>query len=477
MHPHVRDFDLIVVGHETEGCLAAIAGSRAGARTALLLPPGRMLGGLLTEGGLAFVDRDSRHLTPPSQSPFDGLFGQFLDRAGVQLVALEAARGAATLQTMLDEAGVKILPFAWTDVRLEGARLVALDLADGTQLGASHFIDATPDLDLAAAAGLKFETGFSEYGLDRTLGFSPLPLVHGVSPAQIVETARSLGRDPVLEALKQKIFGPRAFLDLDHGIDYILLGPPYLGLAYQRWREQENVSCPYPFEADGFNIAVLGPETTSWNGLMYFSRDPSALLRLSHEGTDAVMRHEAQQFERFLQEGLGWSNAVVELPSTIYVRQTRHALETRHRLRLTEIVQGYDVASIGTFCYYPDFRGFHSPRFPHPPTAHVILEAGLTQSFQNLGLASRAGGYTPFAHSLCRLVQYNATLGTALGVAAALTAEDLKAVPLSEIRNELARQGCMADDPAGLERNPQVRIALLDDPLMRKETYDDLSTR
>lgn len=470
MHPHVQDFDLIVVGHETEGCLAAIAGSRAGARTALTLPPHRMLGGLLTEGGLAFVDRDSRHLLPPSQSPADGLFGQFLDRAGVQLVALEAERGAATLRIMLAEAGVTLVEQAWTGLRVEGDRLVALELADGTSLSATHFLDASADLDLAAAAGLQFATGFSEYGLESTLGFSPLPIVHGVTPAQIVETARSMAADPALEALKQKVFGPRAFLELDHGVDYVLLGPPHLGLAYQRWREQENVACPHPFEADGFNIAVLGPATTSWNGLMYFSRDPATLLRLSQNGADAVMRAEMRQFERFLQEVLGWSNARVELAPHVYVRQTRHALGTLHRLQLDEIVQGYEVASVGTFCYYPDFRGFHSPRFPHPPTAHVILEAGLTRPFRNLGLASRAGGYTPFAHSLCRLVQYNATLGTALGVAAALAQDDLRAVQLPEIRQELLRQGIMAADPTGLERNPQVRIALLDDPLMRKET-------
>ncbi|HEY9721233.1 MAG TPA: FAD-dependent oxidoreductase [Oscillatoriaceae cyanobacterium] len=461
------DFDLLVVGDETEGCLAAVAGARAGARVGLLARPGRLLGGLLTEDGLAFVDRDSRHLIRPDASSHDGIFGEFLARAGVALVALPAGVGARTLRTMLDEAGVTCVTAAWTGLARETDRLWGVRLASGELLLASHFIDATPDGDLAEAAGVRFSNGFSEYGIPRYLGVSPLPVLHGVAPAEILETSRRLQADPGLEALRQRVFGERAFLDLDAGADYLLLGPPHLGLAYQRWREAQGLQGPFPFEADGFNVAIVGPRSTSWNGLIYFCEDPETLLALSRGGADDFFRAEAAHFERFLRSELGWHHAEVALPQGVYVRQTRHALDVRHRLTLDEIGAGYDHTSVGTFCYYPDFRGFRSVRVPGPLTAHVILEAGLAAGLSNLAIAGRAAGYTPFAHSLCRLVQYNVTLGAALGVAAALGGWN--AVPTAELRAALAEHHLLADDPAGIERNAGIRRALSQDPLLLRE--------
>jgi hypothetical protein len=463
------DFDLLVVGHETEGCLAAVAGARAGARVALVVPPDALLGGLLTEDGLAFVDRDARHLTPPEASPHDGIFAEFLTRAGVALVALEARKGDATLRAMLDEAGVAIVAAEWDGVVTEGDRLTHLRLSGGDWISARHFLDATPDADLAESSGARFTAGFSEYGISRYLGISPLPIVHGVTPRRIVETCERLGADPALEDLRLRAFGPRQFLELDHGADYVLVGPPHLGLAYQRWREGQGCQSLYPFEADGFNTAVVGPESTSWNGLIYFSEDVEALLRLSREGADAFFQEEARRFGQFLREGLGWRDAEVELPKGVYVRQTRHALDVRHRLTLDEIAQGYDRRSVGTFCYYPDFRGFRAVSVPGPLTAHVVLDAGLASNVRNLGIASRAGGYTPFAHSICRLVQYNVILGTALAVAAAQAGADLGAVDVAAIRAELDRQGTLCADTTGLERNRVIRVALQADPVLQRE--------
>ncbi len=474
-----HEYDLLVVGHETEGCLAAVAGARAGARTALLVPPGAMLGGLLTEDGLAFVDRDARHLRPPGDSPEDGLFGAFLARAGVPLVALPAEVGARTLGEMLAEAGVATIEADWRGVRVAGGLLRAVELADdgtategrrGTSIAARHVIDATPDGDLAEAAGVRFTNGFAEYGLTKCLGVSPLPIVHGVAPDQIMATCEALQADPAIEAMRQRVFGPRGFLALERGDDYLLVGPPHLGLTYQVWREAEGVVSPFAFEADGFNVAVVGPTSTSWNGLIYFSEDPATLLRLSREGADDFFREEAARFGRFCRERLGWTNATVELPRGVYVRQTRHALDVRHRLTLEELASGYAEGSVGTFCYYPDFRGFRAVSVPGPITAHVVLGAGLATPVRNLGIASRAGGYTPYAHSLCRLVQYNVTLGAALGVAAAIApGDDLGGADLGAIRAGLAEQGALADDRTGLDRNAPVLAALRQDPVIARE--------
>ncbi|MEB3330404.1 MAG: FAD-dependent oxidoreductase [Candidatus Sericytochromatia bacterium] len=463
------DFDLLVVGHETEGCLAAVAAARAGARVGLLAPPRAMLGGLLTEDGLAFVDRDARHLTPPEASPGDGIFGQFLARAGVPLVALPAERGEATLRELLAEARVTLIRTDWRGVRREGRYIRAVDTTEG-ELTVRHVIDATPDGDLAEAAGMTFTDGFTAYGLTKRLGVSPLPVVHGVAPDTILATGERLAQDPGLRALQVRTFGNRQFLDLERGPDYVLLGPPHLGLAYQRWREVQGLpDGPYAFEADGFNVALVGPTSTSWNGLMYFSEDAEVLLRLSREGADAHLREEGRRFERFLREALGWQDATVELPRGVYVRQTRHALDVRRRLTLRGLAAGDPRRSVGTFCYYPDFRGFRAVQVPGALAAHVSLDAGLAAGVANLGLASRAAGYTPFAHSVCRLVQYNVTLGAALGVAAAQAPTDLAEVDVEEVRTELSRHGFLADDREGFERNAAVARAMETDAILALE--------
>lgn len=461
------DFDFLVVGHETEGVLAAVAAARAGANTGLVLPLDRALGGLLTEGGLAFVDRDSRHLVPPGD-PRDGLFGEFLARAGVLLVALEPTLGETALAAMLTEAGVKIVRGAWADPSHEADRLRELKV--GNQgIAARHYLDATPDGDLLEALGEPFATGFREYGIDRVLGISPLPRLRNVSPDTIADTCARLAQDADLQAIQDKIFKDRKFLDFDRGTDYLLIGPPHLALAFQRWRGNTNHPSRLLFEADGFNVAILGPYETSWNGLVYFEEDPKKLLDLSRNGADLLFQEEAGIFQAFLREDLKWTDAEVTLPWGIYVRQTRHALGTVKRLSLTDIATGSPTRSVGTFCYYPDFRGFRVTPTNGPLTARVALDAGLLNNWKNVAIASRAGGYTPPAHSLCRLVQYNVTLGAALGVAAALAKTDLRDVQETEIRQTLENLKILSDDPEGLDTTPMYSANLLQDPLLKKE--------
>ncbi len=463
-----KDFDLLVSGAETEGCLAACVAAHLGAKVALLFP-GDHLGGLLTSGGLSYVDRDSRHLQHPFDSPEDGIFGEFLRRSGVKMVSLDPARGEKTLREMLEKEGVFCLKGEVQSAKIEHHFLSSIRLKDGNRLSSKFFLDATQDGDLAELAGISFATGFREYGIPRFLGVSPLPQVEGVTPRRIYETCLRLSMDPNLEDLKRKFFGDRRFNQLELGTDYLLIGPPHLGLAYQKWREEKNYPFPHAFEADGFNVAILGPETTSWNGLIYFSEDPKTLLHWSRSGIDGVFYQEAKIFEGFLREGLGWKEAVVKLPDSLYVRQTRHALGTRRRLSLGEILRNEGIERTGSFCYYPDFRGFRSLSLPYPLVAPIPLSTGLFEKIPNLGIASRAGGYTPFAHSLCRLVQFNANLGAALGVSAAFAERDLSEVPVEEIRKALQHLKILSDDREGAERNLEVLSALAKDPMFALE--------
>ena len=400
-----HDFDILVVGHETEGVLAAVAAARAGARVGLVAPPGRLLGGLLTEGGLAYVDRDSRHLVAPGPGSGDGIFGAFLARAGVQLVALDPGRGSTTLARMLAEAHVPVLRGTWGGLRPEGDRLRALTVA-GQSVAARFFLDATPDGDLLEQLGERFAFGFSEHGFPQVLGISPVPRVTGVTAAQIVEACTRAMADPDLEDRRVRLFGARRFLDLDRGPDYVLVGPPHLALAFMRWREAQGLDPALPFEADGFNVAMLGPADTSWNGLIYFSTDAAELLDWSRRGADERLAAEVAIFGRWMREDLGWKDAEATLPGApgdpgedggagpgaapyrgVYVRQTRHLLGTRLRLSLPLIAANAAIRRAGTFAYYPDFRGLRVTPTSRPLVARVALDAGIPVGWRNVAIA------------------------------------------------------------------------------------------
>lgn len=456
------DFDLLVIGSEPEGCLAAVAGGRAGGRTGLVVSPGRWLGGLLTFGGLAFVDRDHRTVFDPTGFSKEGLYGEWLQRAGVRLVGLDPEKGDQALREMLIQAGVTVIEGAVRQVKIKNRQVSALELEDGTWLTAHCFLDATPDGDLAELAEVRFADGFREYGLSRRLGVSPLPLIEGVTAQEMLEASLRLSEDPAVQAARQQEFGDRQFLEPDHGADYVLIGPPHIGLAYQMWRG----AFAYPFQADGFNVAMLGEARSSWNGLIYEVDDGEQLLCWSRAEQAEVFQLESEWFVRFLREALGFCKARL-VRSGVYVRQTRHALGTRHRLSLRDIAQGYDRWSVGTFCYYPDFRGFSVPGVPKPLVAHVCLEAGLFERLDNLAIASRAAGYTPFAHSLCRLIGYNVALGAGLAVAAVVS--NWRRPELRLVRETLAQIGALADNREGEDNNQLALARWADNPLVALE--------
>lgn len=458
----MTDFDLLVAGSEPEGCLSAVAGARAGARTGLVVPPDRWLGGLLTHGGLAFVDRDHRTVFDPAGFSKEGLYGEWLGRAGVRLVGLDPQRGHDALKGMLDEAGVTLVPGIVRQLKIKNRRVTALHLDSGDWLTAGHVLDATPDGDVAELAEGRFAYGFREYGISRTLGVSPLPLIEGVTAEGMLAASASLAQDPALQRLKRERFGDRAFLAPDQGTDYVLLGPPDIGLAYQQWRGD----FPFPFQADGFNVAMLGSALSSWNGLIYEIDDPALLLKLSRSEQDPLFDEESAWFVRFLREALGFEGAKL-VRSGVYVRQTRHVLGTRRRLSLRGIALGEDSASVGTFCYYPDFRGFAVPPVPKPLVAHVSLEAGLFERFDNLAIAGRAAGFTPFAHALCRLIGYNVALGAGLAVAASVS--DWYQPDLGRIRQVMAEIGALADSREGEANNQLALERWGDDPLVLLE--------
>lgn len=154
-------FDLVVYGGTAGGLAAALTAAARGRRTALLMPEPR-LGGMTT-GGLGDTDVGVASAIGGWARTFYEELGRRYARTG-PVWHFEAKVALEILQQRLAASGVTFVAGALLDrspggVRRDGPRLLAIRLIDGTWWEAKHFIDATYEGDLLAAAGASFVVG------------------------------------------------------------------------------------------------------------------------------------------------------------------------------------------------------------------------------------------------------------------------------------------------------------------------------
>lgn len=448
--------NVLIVGDEVESVLTAVSAARAGAAVCLARRSVGRLGGLSVRGGLSYMDITWDCVT--------GLFEEFLRRAGVVRVALNPDRADAVLAQMLTESGVQTFSGVEADispntdgfpdkatlrpiVRATGGD--TCELPSEIRLDPRVVVDATPDAELARALGVPFITGLGKiFGETQNfLGVSPVFRLAGVSVAALRAFEQSLREQPGLERLLEQALpwhSPELRTEYiarptfaPEELDYLDILNPVIGIDYHRWRHGETM--PYWNAAmliDGANISRLADGTLGFNGLV---ADPHALnlkledlLTLSRGGAiPEPLRREMTLVERYLRERGGLAEATVIPPEEMYVRQTV-TLKARSNMTARKALEGGVPAkkAVGVFSYWLDLRGvtlgqyFPGEHLPKP-LFNVGLDVALppeTSRLENLAFIGRSAGYSPIGQGAGRIVQHNALLGEAVGVAAALVA-------------------------------------------------------
>ncbi len=173
--------DVCVYGGTSGGVVAAVQAARMG-KMAVLVEPGRHLGGM-TSGGLSAVDiGDPRSVGGLAREYFTRLvkrYGKelawdkpFVSKAGGPATggaySIEPHTAEAVFDEMVREAGVIVVREAQlTKVTKNGARITELRTADDRVIRAKMFIDATYEGDLMGAAGVTYTVmreGNAKYG-------------------------------------------------------------------------------------------------------------------------------------------------------------------------------------------------------------------------------------------------------------------------------------------------------------------------
>lgn len=211
------DFDLVIYGGTPAGLSASIVAAREGA-SVIVIEPTPWIGGMVT-GGLCKTDVGK-------EETIGGFPREFFARAaaakpGTPMWYAEPQVNMATFQTMLREAGVKVVTGqALQSVTKEGARIISLTTTDGTTHAGKAFIDASYEGDLMAAAKVRYIVGresSAQYG-EPLAGYHPMPIrprtvevmesdcpsIGGTGPSYIHGTPASISG---LDAGGKPIFG------------------------------------------------------------------------------------------------------------------------------------------------------------------------------------------------------------------------------------------------------------------------------
>ncbi|GAB1544177.1 hypothetical protein NUACC21_68530 [Scytonema sp. NUACC21] len=492
----VRAYDIICFGDEVPGILALVSAVREYNRQqnkyprALLLSKGNPkvgIGGNLVRSRLSYLNRC---VVPPAirQSLDLDIFGdppaiykEFLQRAGVELIALDPDKADAALRDMLYEAQVDIESNVEIEsVIAEGKKIGGIKLTkDETYLG-KQFIDCTVNAELAFSCGANKLKGFQTFGLPNSeLPISLVFETYGLSIEKLQKLeldylqfltnpvdpeARkwidiAAGGDPAsAKQLREDLVDEDGNLKtMIVGKDYINIRSRALSIAYHTVRgTPANLKFSNAILDKG-NITILSKGRLSWNALLYkVNADQAETLARAKAKPTLEMLNE-MLFVRKWFESIGASE--VKHAPEVYIRHAGNILGAVKPLCGYEMLAGGvpEREALGTFGYYFDLRtgveglemkatekGLNQSVFEKAPLFNIGIQHALMKNVPNLAVVSPASGFIGYACFAGRIVEFNCGVGQGVGIAAGIAIaqqRNLAEISNLEVRNILAQTG------------------------------------
>jgi hypothetical protein len=439
------DYDVIVVGSEPEGVAAAVAAAEEGART-LLITRDPLLGGLFVMGQMNSLDLRTQ--------PFNyqqGLFERWWRAVG-RGHSFDVGRAETAFWRLLGEAGVTVrtdapeLSPVLEGNTVVGVRVAASPTTSAGVLRARQVVDATAEMDFAAAAGASYSFGFSSLGYDERMVDTLVFRIDGVDWRALSRGVRARGR---------------AYASVD---DWVAWGH-FGGYPAAYAAEEPGV------RLRGLNLGRQEDGSVLVNALLIYGIDPFDPDSVQ-EGRARAEREAPRIIQYLARELPGFENAHYggSAPA-LYIRETRH-LDAQCILTVDDVldnrVSERDVAAGG----YPlDVQTLtpHDNGFVYgtPDLYGVPLCVAVPVGLDNLWVVGKAAGYDPIAASSARVVPLGMAVAEGVGVAAALAARAdstpatlvAETARVAEVRERLRARGAYVPEvraraPVGPYRHP-----------------------
>ncbi|MEK3882032.1 FAD-dependent oxidoreductase [Paenibacillus sp. PL2-23] len=407
-------YDVIVVGTDPEGVMAAVSASRNGLKTLLVDSRDReILGGLFTIGWLNSLDMN---WTPDSKSYYNkGLFQEWFEEIEGDSFDITTAANAfhrmveaeenLEVRLGLDRIDPLVEQGADGTIVVQGAKL---SMGDGTtaEVAASAVIDATQDADFGAAAGAGFTFGREDIGDHETLmAVTPVYKLTGVTPEVWQAIADALNKDD----------------DSGTGAN------AHSAWGYKKmW--QYVATNPERIRTRGPNLGRLNDESMLVNAVQIFGVDP--FDQASVEEAYDIARKEIPLMLDFMKEHYPEMEPVElgELATELYVRETRHLIG-EYRLSVVDLLEQtphYDDIAYGS---YPVDIQSTSPSntgavLMDPVKYGVPFRALVPQSVDGLLVVGRAASFDTLPHGSARVVPLGMATGQAAGAAVKLALDE-----------------------------------------------------
>lgn len=418
--------DVLVVGGGSSGATAAIAAAQQGASTLLVERYG-FLGGISTQ----VLDTFYGFYTPGSEARkvIGGVPDQVVEALLSQKKALYrpntygAGQGITydpqTLkivwETLAQQAGAKLLYHTFVvDVLREGERLtgvIAVNKSGFIRIDANVIIDASGDADVAAAAGVPYESGGTGAPVQ-----SLTTTFHMINVD--VERATQVSKDE---------------------------------LHAQMEAAAETGDYDLPRREGSVHINPL-PGVMVTNMTRVANIDATDAEQLTHAEIEG--RHQAQEYARFLIDYIpGYENAAMSsLSHQIGIRESRR-IYGDYRLTKEDVLSARKFDDAIAQCGAPieEHHGGEDTRWQYLPdgaTYDIPFRALLPQSVESLLVVGRSLSADHDAHASVRSMGQCMAMGQAAGIAAALSLSSRSTprdVGISALQDRLRNVGAVLD--------------------------------
>lgn len=387
-------YDVIVAGSEPEGVAAAVAAAEAGART-LLVSQDPKVGGLFVLGQMNSLDLRT--------SPFNfqqGFFERWWRTVG-RGHAFDVARAEAAFQAFLNDAGVTVrLGAKGLEPVTEGGAVVGVR-AGGEVFYAPQVVDATAEMDLAAAAGAGYSVGFASLGLEARMADTLVFRIDGVDWRALQQGIRARGK---------------AYASVDERVAWGHFGG--YPAAYEAAEEGIRLR--------GLNLGLQDDGSLLVNALLIYGIDPFDPASVA--AGRARAEREAPRIVDYLKAELpGFARARFGgVAPELYVRESRH-LRAECTLTVDDVLDNrVDERAVAAGGYPLDVQTLtpfdNGYVYGAPEIYGVPLCVTVPKGLNGLWVVGKAAGFDPIAASSARVVPLGMAVGEAVGVAAARAA-------------------------------------------------------